>query len=63
MTTAGNEAGSSRREPQVLRWVFWPAAVIVLAFALFALLAPHIAEALFKTVQTTIVNASTGTTC
>ena len=56
--TAGRAPQSGvRREPQVLRWVFWPAAVIVVAFALFALLAPHVAEALFKTVQTTIVNA------
>ena len=39
------------------RWVFWPAAAIVVAFALFALLAPRLAEALFQTIQTTIVNA------
>lgn len=44
-------------QPQVLRWVFWPAAVIVIAFAAFALLAPGIAEAMFRSVQTTIVNA------
>jgi choline/glycine/proline betaine transport protein len=37
--------------------VFWPAAVIVVAFAGFALLAPGIAEALFTGIQTTIVNA------
>src|SRR5690606_11068378 len=45
------------REPQVLRWVFWPAALIVVAFAGFALLAPRVAEALFQGIQTTIVNA------
>ncbi|MFC7787391.1 BCCT family transporter [Microbacterium sp. MAHUQ-60] len=50
--------GTARqREPQVLRWVFWPAAVIVVAFAGFALLAPRIAEELFLGIQTTIVNA------
>ena len=52
---AGEDA--RRRDPRVLRWVFWPAAVIVVAFAGFALLAPHIAEALFQGIQTTIVNA------
>ncbi|PKI89640.1 choline transporter [Actinomycetales bacterium SN12] len=48
---------STERTPQVLRWVFWPAAVIVLAFALFALLLPGVAETAFQAVQTSIVNA------
>ncbi|WP_335339018.1 BCCT family transporter [Microterricola viridarii] len=39
------------------RWVFWPAAVIVALFVGFALLAPRAAEALFGTIQSTIVNA------
>ncbi len=47
----------TKREPQVLRWVFWPAATIVLAFALFALLLPGVAETAFQAVQTSIVNA------
>lgn len=51
------DGAAQRGEPQVLRWVFWPAAVIVVAFAGFALLAPGIAEALFTGIQTTIVNA------
>ena len=48
---------ASPREPQVLRWVFWPAAVIVVVFALFALLLPGVAETAFQTIQTSIVNA------
>lgn len=51
------ETRAERRESPVQRWVFWPAAAIVVAFALFALLAPRLAEALFQTIQTTIVNA------
>ncbi|WP_313355892.1 BCCT family transporter, partial [Microbacterium sp.] len=50
-------AASDPRTPQVLRWVFWPAAIIVLAFALFALLLPGVAETAFQAVQTSIVNA------
>ncbi|MGX1792599.1 BCCT family transporter [Microbacterium sp. NPDC055312] len=50
-------ASSAARTPQVLRWVFWPAAIIVLAFALFALLLPGVAETAFQAVQTSIVNA------
>ncbi|MGR2752883.1 BCCT family transporter [Agromyces arachidis] len=39
------------------RWVFWPAAVVVIAFSAFALLAPRAAEAAFGAVQSSIVNA------
>ncbi len=39
------------------RWVFWPAAGVVLLFSGFALLAPNAAEAAFGAVQTSIVNA------
>ncbi|MEJ1089854.1 BCCT family transporter [Microbacterium sp. Mu-80] len=48
---------SGKREPQVLRWVFWPAAAIIIAFVAFTLLFPQVAEAAFQAVQTTIVNA------
>lgn len=41
----------------VERWVFWPAAAVVLAFAGFAILAPDAAEAMFTGIQATIVNA------
>lgn len=50
-------AAPTERNPQVLKWVFWPAAIIVLAFALFALLLPGVAETAFRAVQTSIVNA------
>ncbi|REJ08373.1 BCCT family transporter [Microbacterium bovistercoris] len=63
MSGNGNGSGPkataqrSPHEPQVLGWVFWPSAAIVVLFVLFALLAPKVAEALFQTIQTTIVNA------
>ncbi len=46
-----------RSLPPVQAWVFWPAAVIVAVFVTFTLAAPHLAEALFANIQTTIVNA------
>ncbi|MFC4137671.1 MULTISPECIES: BCCT family transporter [unclassified Microbacterium] len=55
--TAASTKGSAKRSPQVLGWVFWPSAAIVVLFVLFALVTPKIAEALFQTIQTTIVNA------
>ena len=39
----------------VHRWVFWPAAGIVLVFVAFALIAPSSAEALFANLQSAIV--------
>ena len=58
---SGHEAvpktSAEQREPQVLRWVFWPAAAIVIAFVVFTLLLPQVAEAVFQSIQTTIVNA------
>lgn len=47
-------AGS--RHKTIRGWVFWPAAVIALAFIAFALFFPAAAEATFDTVQTTIVS-------
>lgn len=41
----------------IQRWVFWPAAVVVLAFSAFAIFAPRAAEAMFAAIQSTIVNA------
>jgi choline/glycine/proline betaine transport protein len=43
--------------PGIQRWVFWPAAAVVLAFSAFAIFAPRAAEALFAAIQSTIVNA------
>lgn len=59
-TTDGTDAGEraqKRTLPPVQRWVFWPASVIIILFVAFTLIAPDIAEALFKNIQTTIVNA------
>lgn len=59
-TTDVTDAGAAapkRSLPPVQRWVFWPAAVVVIVFVAFTLIAPGIAESMFKTIQTTIVNA------
>ncbi|MCU1545654.1 MAG: choline transporter, partial [Homoserinimonas sp.] len=37
------------------RWVFWPAAIIVLSFVIFAIVAPRVAENLFLGLQAAIV--------
>jgi choline/glycine/proline betaine transport protein len=42
--------------PRVQRWVFWPAAVVVLAFVAFTLIAPSTAESLFQSLQSGIVS-------
>lgn len=41
----------------IQRWVFWPAAAVVLIFSAFAIFAPRAAEAMFAAIQSTIVNA------
>jgi choline/glycine/proline betaine transport protein len=41
----------------IARWVFWPAAVVILAFSGFAILFPRPAEAFFGAVQSSVVNA------
>ncbi|MGF3057159.1 BCCT family transporter [Microbacterium sp. YY-01] len=41
----------------VQRWVFWPAAAVIIVFVTFALAAPDVAEELFESVQKTIVNS------
>ncbi|WP_308797324.1 BCCT family transporter [Agromyces silvae] len=46
-----------RRLPPVQRWVFWPAAAIVIVFVAFTLVAPSAAEAFFDAIQAGIVNA------
>jgi choline/glycine/proline betaine transport protein len=54
---AGRPDSPAPLQRGVQRWVFWPAAAIVLAFAGFAILAPRAAEAMFAAIQGTIVNA------
>ncbi|PPF43563.1 choline transporter [Pseudoclavibacter sp. AY1F1] len=41
--------------PAIKRWVFWPAAIIILAFAGFSILAPSAADTAFSAVQSWIV--------
>ncbi len=41
--------------PAIKRWVFWPAAIVVLAFAGFSILAPSAADTAFSAVQSWIV--------
>jgi choline/carnitine/betaine transport len=41
----------------IQRWVFWPASAVIVAFSVFALVAPHLAEAVFLAIQSSIVNA------
>jgi len=50
-------ASRSARSSTIERWVFWPAAAVILAFSAFALTAPHLAEVVFATIQSSIVNA------
>ncbi|WP_425861838.1 BCCT family transporter [Arthrobacter sp. TWP1-1] len=45
----------TQSKPRVHRWVFWPAASIVIVFASFAMIAPETAEALFSGIQSAIV--------
>ncbi|WP_371031052.1 BCCT family transporter [Pseudoclavibacter sp. JSM 162008] len=44
-----------RVPPAIKRWVFWPAAIIVLAFAGFSIVAPSAADTVFSAVQSWIV--------
>ncbi|MGV9194016.1 BCCT family transporter [Microbacterium sp. MC2] len=44
------------RRSTIERWVFWPAAIVILSFSAFALIAPHVAEEVFNAIQSTIVN-------
>lgn len=57
VTSTATTTEPRRSLPPVQRWVFWPAAIIVIVFVAFTLIAPGIAESMFRTIQTTIVNA------
>ena len=41
--------------PSIHRWVFWPAAAIVIVFVAFAMIAPTAAESAFGAIQSSIV--------
>jgi choline/glycine/proline betaine transport protein len=47
--------GSTQTPASINRWVFWPAAVIVVVFAACAMIVPDAAEAAFAAVQSSIV--------
>nr|WP_236683126.1 BCCT family transporter [Demequina globuliformis] len=38
-------------------WVFWPSAILILAFVVFAIIWPTVAENVFDAIQSTIINA------
>ncbi|MBV1779252.1 BCCT family transporter [Paeniglutamicibacter sp. ABSL32-1] len=52
MTTELTKASAT---PRVHRWVFWPAAIIIIVFATFAMTMPSLAEAVFASVQSKII--------
>ncbi|MFL4474446.1 BCCT family transporter [Paeniglutamicibacter sp. MACA_103] len=52
MTTELTKASA---KPRVHRWVFWPAAIIIIVFATFAMTMPGTAEALFASIQSKII--------
>ncbi len=46
---------ATQSKTTIHRWVFWPAASIVIVFASFAMIAPNTAESLFASIQGAIV--------
>jgi len=56
-SAGGDDNTAGRRKPAVHRAVFWPAAIIILAFVAFAIIAPDVAESLFAGIQENIVGA------
>lgn len=60
MTTDRSIAGEATAHTSrtgIARWVFWPAAAVIIVFTAFALIAPDTAEAMFGVIQAGIVNA------
>jgi choline/glycine/proline betaine transport protein len=53
---AGRMSSREGTKPAVERWVFWPAAGIVSVFVAFAMLLPEATEAVFDSVQSSIVS-------
>ncbi|MET0885305.1 MAG: BCCT family transporter, partial [Mycetocola sp.] len=49
-------AAPAAKVPEVARWVFWPAAIIILLFVAFAVILPDAAEGLFAGIQSSIVS-------
>src|SRR5690606_22123977 len=55
-TPSSTETAPAAKVPEVAKWVFWPAAIVVLLFVAFAILLPDAAEALFAGIQAGIVS-------
>ena len=49
-------SSTSSKLPEVARWVFWPAAIVILVFVAFAIFFPDAAESLFAGIQAGIVS-------
>ncbi|PPF82948.1 choline transporter [Pseudoclavibacter sp. RFBJ3] len=54
-SAAAPDTPKKKGPPTIKRWVFWPAAIIVIGFAGFSILAPTAADAAFNAVQSSIV--------
>ena len=48
-------AGTARSGNGIARWVFWPAASIIVVFAAFAILFPGTATEMFTSVQANVI--------
>ncbi|WP_082099254.1 BCCT family transporter [Demequina iriomotensis] len=57
MTAAEASTKEHMSREELARWVFWPSAVLILGFVLFAIIAPDVAESLFDTIQANIISA------
>ncbi|WP_082101684.1 BCCT family transporter [Demequina rhizosphaerae] len=57
MTTTSTTSREPMTRGDLARWVFWPSAILILGFAAFAIIAPGVAESLFDTIQSDIINA------
>ncbi|PPG30291.1 choline transporter [Pseudoclavibacter sp. RFBG4] len=54
-SAAAPDTSKKKGPPTIKRWVFWPAAIIVIGFAGFSILAPTAADTAFGAVQSSIV--------
>ncbi len=54
-SAAAPDTPKKKGPPTIKRWVFWPAAIIVIGFASFSILAPTAADTAFGAVQSSIV--------
>lgn len=54
-SAAAPDTPAKKDPPTIKRWVFWPAAIVVIGFAGFSILAPNAADTAFGAVQSSIV--------